>query len=283
MQTSSQPSETAAPPARPPTFLFIGGQRCASTWVHRALEQHAEVLIAPTEVHFFDLNYDKGVQWYLDHFRPGPQHKAWGDKTPAYLTTPEAPQRVSELSPDARLICCLRNPIDRAYSLYNMRQFTRDLGTFEEALERDPRILDMGLWAEHLERWFDVFPREQMLVMLYDDLQADEPEYVRRIYAHIGVDPDFKPQVLGKKVNAALFPRLRHTLRRMGMEPAVRAVGRSWIGGTIRRWNHARSARTSKPMSPATRARLIEYYRRPNRRLEELLGTDLAAWSSADG
>ena len=234
------------------------------------------------EVHFFDLNYDKGVEWYLDHFRPEPHHQAWGDATPGYLTTPAAPARVGDLAPDARLICCLRDPIDRAYSLYHMRQYTRDLGTFEEALEADEHILEMGRYAEHLERWFEMFPKDRLLVLLYDDLQTDEALYLWKIYTHIGVDPAFRPSVLGKKVNAAIFPRLRHTLKRMGMEPAVRAAGRTWVGGTIRRLNHWRGSKRFKSMSPQTRSRLAAYYAKPNRELEDLLGVDLSAWCRAE-
>ncbi len=264
-------------PGRAPTFLFIGGQRCASTWVLRCLSEHPEVFVPPHEVHYFDTHYDLGVEWYLDHFHPEPGHKAWGDKTPAYLTTPEAPKRVHALLPEAKLICCLRDPVDRAYSLYHLKKLTTGWGSFEEALEADPRILEMGLYAENLERWFELFPRDRLLILLYDELQADEAAFARRIYEHIGVDPGYRSSVIGKRVNAVVFPRLRHALRRMGMEPIVRAVGRTWMGGAIRRWNHGRAAR-AQPMAEATRRRLSEYYREPNRRLEELLGIDLPAW-----
>ncbi len=278
LSTASKPEPTTTP-GRAPTFLFIGGQRCASTWVHRCLSEHPEVFIPPHELHYFDSHYDRGVEWYLSHFTPEPRHKAWGDKTPAYLTTPEAPRRVHDLVPGAKLVCCLREPVDRAYSLYHLKRLTAGWGTFEEALESDPRILEMGCYAEGLARWFEMFPRDSLLILLYDELAADEAAFARRIYEHIGVDPLFRPSVLGKRVNAVVFPRLRHALRRVGMEPVVRAVGRTWMGGAIRRWNHGRAAR-AKPMADSTRRRLMEYYREPNRRLEQLLGIDLAAWNA---
>jgi len=269
----------------PPTFLFIGGQRCASNWIYRCLSEHPEVhtpnadeLPIHGEIHFFDTHFDEGPQWYFRHFRPGPPHKAWGEKTPDYLSVPEVAGRVREMLPDVRLICCLREPGDRAYSRYQGKRYREGYSSFEQAINADENLLRMGRYAEHLRRWFDLFPREQLLILLYDELWRDEQRFIRQIYTHVGVDPDYRPTWLGKKTNAVVFPRLRHALRQMGLDPAVKVVAGTWIGAAIRQWNRNRGRPAYKPMPKRVRAMLDECFEEPNRELESLLGVDLSAW-----
>jgi len=264
---------------RPPTFLYIGGQRCASSWIHRCLLEHPQVMVtSPSEIHFFDRHHDRSPQWYFDHFRPEAHHRAWGEKTPAYLSEPDVAQRVRNLLPDIQFICCLREPIDRAYSLYEVRSMNKVHGTFEKALEDDPRLLQMGRYAEHLQRWFDLFPREKFLVLLYDGLEKDEAGFMQRVYSHLGVDDTFRPSWVGKRFNATVFPTLRLGLRRIGLDPLVRSMGRTPVGSILRRWHHRRTRGARKSISRDVRRRLQDYYEPSNRELERMLSVDLSAW-----
>lgn len=268
-----------------PTFIHIGGQRCGTTWVHKCLAEHPEVFMAePKELHFFNNHFDEGEGWYRAKFTPSAAHKAWGEATPAYINRPEVPERIRAMCPDARLIACLRNPIERAYSAYQLKRHG-DLNyeSFEAALEGEPDIMERGKYHEQLERYFALFPREQVLVQLYDDLVQREKKFIRDIYAHIGVDSEFKPSWLGKTDNAVIMPGVQDKLKGVGLGWAIRTVRDSKVGPMVRKWNHkqkSKKAGSYKGMKPETRKKLHEYYRGPNRELEKLLGVDVSAWDS---
>jgi hypothetical protein len=285
LQTTDHPSgAAAAPPGHLPTFIHIGGQRCGTTWVHKCLAEHPQVFMAePKELHFFNRGFEQGESWYRAKFTPGQNHKAWGEATPAYLLVEEVPQRIKDMCPEARLIACLRHPVDRAFSAYNLKRNGKlAYDTFEEALEQEAGILERGLYAEQLERYYALFPREQILVQFYDDLVHHEKRFIREIYTHIGVDPEFKPSWLGKTDNAVILPQMQDRLRSFGLGWAIRTVRDSPLGGVVRRWNRSQKKKKAgqyKDMKPETKSRLLDYYRKPNEHLSKLLGVDLSHWN----
>jgi len=291
MGSSSRPhqlSERAATqpaPGRPPSFVIIGGQRCGTTWLHRAIAEHPAVFVAePKELHFFDLHYDKGLDWYYGRFTPSAEHRAWGEATPAYLHRPDCDMRLHAAAPDARLVAILRHPVDRAYSAYQLMRNTMNAGmSFEEALEASPELIERGMYADHLERWFALFGRERVLVLLYDDLQSDEAGFVSRVFEHIGVDPAYKPSMLGRVDNAVILPKLRDRLRALGLEPAVQAIKRTpvrrWIQRAVADRKRRGRGQAYSDIPADLRSRLLEHYNEPNDRLARLIGRDLSAWA----
>ncbi len=269
-----------------PTFIHLGGQRCGTTWVHKCLAEHPQVFMAdPKELHFFNNNFEQGESWYRAKFAPvTSEHVAWGEATPAYINVESVPERIRAMCPDARLIACLRNPVERAYSAYKLKRHG-DLNyeTFEEALEQEPDIMERGKYHEQLERYFELFPREQILVQLYDDLVHRERKFIRDIYSHIGVDADYKPSWLGKTDNAVIMPDMQDRLKGVGLGWAIRAVRDSKVGPMIRKWNRKQKTKKAgqyKGMKPETRAMLVEYFREPNRKLEALIGVDVSDWNA---
>ena len=193
-----------------PTFLVLGAQKSGTTSLHRYLAEHPAVLRAsPKEVRYFSRVYDRGDGWYRAQFplrarrlSRRAQVGVWpavGEASPQYLFHPLAPARVHAFDPGMKLIAVLRDPVDRAYSQYQMQlRWGFEPGSFEDALDREEAELDAelakfqddppvystlvnrisyvarGRYAEQLERWLTFFPREQLLVLLSDDL-ADDP------------------------------------------------------------------------------------------------------------
>ncbi len=175
-----------------PSFLIIGTQKGGTTSLYHDLVQHPDIHAAAVkEIHFFDDQYQHGFDWYKKNFPPDlPAGHMTGEASPYYLFHPQVPARVREWLPDVKLIVMLRNPIDRAYSHYQMmvRRGLEPL-SFAEAIqaersrieedyarmERDPRFnssncavysyVKRGLYVEQLERWYRHFPRDQILVL----------------------------------------------------------------------------------------------------------------------
>jgi len=251
-----------------PTFLVIGAQKSGTTSLHRYLTDHPAVLCAsPKELHFFNDAYRLGEWWYLAHFpwrtsaRAVSRHlgvrPAIGEATPAYLFHPRAPERVHAFDPQMKLLAVLRDPVERAYSQYQMQVRKRNetlsfdaVLSLEEAelaaeLDRirdDPTYVSptglrrsyvaRGRYAEQIERWLHFFPREQLLVLTSEALFRDPAAGTAQISAFLGV-PDW---------HAKDHPR--------------------------------QSAGAYEPMSAETRARLAHTFEPHNRRLEELLGRE---------
>ena len=190
-----------------PSYLLIGAKRGGSTTLARSLVGSPGVqgLFPAREQlkgpYYFDVNYANGESWYRSHFptRAALGSDIVGEASPYYISHPHAAERARQLVPDAKIICVLRHPVERAFSHYRERvkQGVETLDTFEAALdaepdriagevdrmERDPSYVswnhlnfaytDQSLYAASLERWFEQWPREQMLVLRSEDLYAD--------------------------------------------------------------------------------------------------------------
>lgn len=218
-----------APARALPDFIVIGGKRCGTTSVFRNLSRHPafEPLFPSAQeikgAHFFDTNFDKGMTWYHSHFplrirlRDGDgqaEARFTGEASPYYLFHPHAPRRARAHVPAAKLIVLLRNPVDRAFSHYRerVRHGVEEL-TFEEAIEaEDQRLageeerllrdegyysfahehlsyLRQGRYADALERWLSLFPRDQFLFLRSEDMFVDP----RRVYDLVTAFLDIPP------------------------------------------------------------------------------------------
>jgi hypothetical protein len=262
------------------SFVMAGCQRCGTTWVDAALRDHPQIFLpAQKQTYFFDENYDRGIDWYLEQFDGiGPEQSAVGEISTGYCLPHAAPLLARHL-PHVKLIMAMRHPVDRAYSNFQVRKAVNDWPTFEDAIERSPDLLDRGRYIEQIEALLEHFPRERLLCVLYDDLKNDDRAYLRSILTFLEVDADFQSSEIGKKRNATMFPRLRKVLHRMGLKPMLAMVSRSPVGDVVRRSNKKRGRSSSATMNPDTRARLIEYFRPANERLASFLDRDLSAWN----
>src|SRR5881398_3651211 len=204
--------------ARPlPDFLIIGAQKAGTTALYAYLRRHPAIAGPPwKEVSFFDRHYRRGTAWYRGNFpnrlylrrvraRSGAQPVV-GEASPSYIFHPLAPERVAALAPNVRLIALVRNPIDRALSHYHHEvALGREPLSFEAALDAEPdrtrgeeerlvrepgyfshawwnyTYLARGRYADQLERWLAVFPREQLLVVASDELAAEPGETYARV------------------------------------------------------------------------------------------------------
>jgi hypothetical protein len=196
-----------------PGAVILGAQKCSTSSLHNYLTQHPGV-IAPLrkEVHYFDINYARGEAWYRAHF--GREHEPGLnlDSSPYYLYHPAVPGRMHELLPDARLIVLMRDPVRRAYSHYwHERDKGRENLSFEDAITAEPErlgraeemlasgeiasshehqqhsYLARGRYAEQLERWFELYPREQILVLRFEEFVREPLAGLNRTLAFLGL------------------------------------------------------------------------------------------------
>lgn len=264
-----------------PTFLYIGTSKAGSTWLFNALALHPDVFLASSKgLYYFDSHFDRGHDWYLGHFKAAGTYPARGEVSHSYLSSSEAPGRIHELNPDVRLLVCLREPVDRAFSDYlDLRKNNQYDGPFESALTEFPRLLDRGRYSTHLRRYQELFPRAQILVQLFDDLKADAQGYADEVFSFLQVDPHELPPADLKSRMPAGTPR--SAALASGAKSASKAVKRVGLGrlrSRVKRSAIVRQAlyrpyREDRPtVSAATAAELRQVFSEEVAALDGLLG-----------
>ncbi|MBI1195406.1 MAG: hypothetical protein GC138_06145 [Gammaproteobacteria bacterium] len=191
-------------------FFFIGPDKSGSTWIHKVLTWHPQVYVAPSkELEFFNRYYDRGIGWYERYFKDvSPAHRAVGEVEHDYLFSVDAAERIHAHYPDAKLLVCMREPAERAFSayLYMIRQ-GRVSGTFEEALDKMPELVDHGRYEKHLLPFIERFGDERIFPGVFDDLKNDPDDFARRMFEFLGVDELPLPETMQEKALAAAKPR----------------------------------------------------------------------------
>jgi hypothetical protein len=267
-----------------PSFVIIGAMRSGTTSLFRHLSEHPAIRFSATkETHFFDLHFDRGLDWYESQFNSdGAGDGIYGEATATYLYEPGAMDRLATALPDTKLVVSLRNPIDRAYSHYWLqRSRRRETLSFEDALAAEPErlagashrapfaYLGCSQYLDQLRHVRELYPAEQLHVLLFEDLADDPAGVYAPLCAFLGVDPTFQPESLGVQANRHVEFRSR-LLQRV----AVRLPGaaRRSLNKAIRKDEDYPS------MDASTRARLRDEFAPHNAALANWLGRDLSVW-----
>ncbi len=235
-----------------PDFLIIGVQRGGTTSLYNYLVGHPCIAAARMkEVHFFDVHFQQGLGWYRRQFPPfwtkysaRPQGRPaliTGEASPYYIFHPLAPQRIATWLPQAKLLVLLRNPVERAYSHYRwIEKLGNENLSFEQALEceaarlqgevekivREPgyyslshqhyAYLARGLYADQLQVWFTLFPREQLYIESSEGFFQDPAAVLRRAFEFLQVPP-WEPSEY-RKFNEGGYPPMNPATRQRLVE-----------------------------------------------------------------
>jgi len=201
-----------------PDFVGVGEQRCATTWLSECLRFHPEIFLStPKEIHYFSAYWDKGLDWYLDHFRNAGIGQLKGEFSSTYLRTPESAERIKETLGDVKIIISIRNPVERFLSHYKfylrMGELDADfrmlnMRNFKKAAERFPEFLENGLYYRNIQRFLEFFDRDQIHIIVKEDIDSDPAQELSRLYGFLSVDPNFLPPIAGKKVSPGIVPRI---------------------------------------------------------------------------
>jgi hypothetical protein len=301
-----------------PDVFIVGAPKCGTSAMDHYLAAHPEIYMAKKEMHVFGSDLRFGPQFYRrDHeaymteFATRNGERRAGEASVWYLFSTQAAAEIHAFNPEARIIIMLREPAEMLHSLYHQFRFdgNEHLRTFEEALAAEDErragrrltrqtYLAQGLvyretarYTEQVRRYFDVFGRERVHVIIYDDLAADVRAVYCRALEFLGVDStrietDFQV-INGNK-------SVKHSaLRGLLNDPLVRstaiAIGRrlprpifAALHDVERRlWKLNSRSEKRVPLQPEVRAQLQREFAPEVERLSELLGRDLTHWNSS--
>lgn len=265
-------------------FIGLGAQKSGTSWAYACLYEHPQICAPIKEIHFFSRpRFEKGREWYENHFTKCKEGKIQGEFSTSYLYSKEASERIYALYPDARLIAILRNPAERAYSHYRnaiKAGEIQDTVPFEEFVQLESSVLEQGLYTQQLQRYFAHFRKEQMLVLIYEDIEKDPKAFMRGIYRFLGVDETFISSMLYTEVNIARTPkdvrvdrvmhRIAEFLRKTGFDKLVHAIRKTGLPDFVRKGN------TKKVTSHFNAAKIAPYFVADVQKLSVLLDRDLS-------
>ena len=294
-----------------PQFLLIGAARAGTTAIYSYLRQCPEIFMPRVkEPNFFAFegqtlacrgpgadyinNSITRLADYRDLFATSPPGAVLGEASPLYLFADQAAARIRHHAPDARLVVVLRNPVEQAFShfMYATKQRIEPLTDFVAALNaEDQRIADgwqplfgysrFPRYSEQLARYLALFPREQILIRLYEEFERDPATLMQDILAHIGVTSGFRPN-MAVKHNAGGVPKNRIIQDfLMKSNPVTRAIGlvvpqetRLRIRDRLAGFNLKRE----ETIPPEARAILLARLGDQIRALEPMIDRDLSNW-----
>ncbi len=298
-----------------PDFFIVGAPKCGTTALAHYLARHPDIYMPQKEMHFFGLDlkfgtqfYRRDLQAYMAEFADWKGEARVGEASVWYLFSTQAAAEIKAFSPEANIIILLRDPVSMLYSLYYQFLFdgNENLGSFEEALEAErdrgmgrrigrltylPQALayrSTARFTDQVRRYFDIFGRERVHVIIYDDLAADTAGTYRETLNFLGVSSSLQPSGADASGTSSVrSPALRSILN----DPLVRGTAiamRRWLPGSLftvvqkigtQIVSLNQTVAKRPPMAPALRLSLQQEFAPEVERLSALLGRDLTHWN----
>lgn len=227
---------------------------------------------------------------YNKLFKNVKDEKAIGEITNSYLYSQEAARNIFTRFPDAKVIMMLRNPIDRAFSHYLMDlrigYETNDFMTaLKKDMARDPKgwgisnlYVEIGMYAEQVKRFIEIFPERQRRIYLFDDFKKDAGTVVKDMFTFLGVDPNVDIDY-SQKFNPSFIPKNK-LIGKLNTQKKIK----DWLKGVLPKSVKSKFKKTFYTdkdlprITPAERKFLADIFRNDVMKLGKLLNRDLSKW-----
>ncbi len=301
-----------------PDFLVIGAGKSGTTSIDKYLNQHPQIFVPRSkEPNFFgyenmseanfagdpeELNHFRNsvtrLEDYLSIFREAKPGQIKGETSNTYMYHVLAPRRIKYYIPNVKLIAILRQPAGRLYSryLHLARENRVPTENFADCLDRNSiwwrrnDLIKEGFYYRNLVPYFETFPRENIRIYLYEELQSNPLKVMKDIYRFLGVDSGFVPD-MSVRYNESGFVRNKFLNRIIGqgglLSRSLRALLPNSLIQKLRGDNilkkkmfELRAKNLHKPgMDPVLHKTLtFDVYGDDIRQLEKLIGKDLGHW-----
>lgn len=301
-----------------PNFFIVGAAKCGTTSFAEYLSEHPQVYMSPVkEPHYFASDIDAGLireniepdeyfsarplgkrhalcvrrpEHYEQLFADAGNAVAIGEASVSYLYSMHAPIRISEEISDPRILVFLRNPIERAYSHFQMDLTFEVAGSedFLKAVEMDmqsPRkgwgishlYVELGQYASQLKRYLARFPSERIKVCLHDDFRKEVGATLLDILSFLGLEQTLSSIAVDVKHGEAWRRPIFSGMNRLG-ETASYRILRHAVPQSVRAKAKALLSRKPRVMRRHEFEAMVPLFRDDVVELSSLLGRDLSHW-----
>ncbi len=298
-----------------PDFLVIGTAKAGTTSLYRYLKNHPDIYLSPIkEPKYFAFpetrpffvgpdskrrNQDPTIIWKLEDysklFEGRGKELAAGEISPQYLYCECSPGAIRTLIPDTKLIAILRDPADRAYShfCHSRRDGREPLSDFAAALAAEDKRIAAGWWfnfhyrnrgyyAKQIQRYLEIFPCEQLLILLYDDMISDCAGLLRKICIFLGINENHKFDTKERYNVTYGEPRNLFFDRFLNSVGPTKRLIRAIVPPHVRLWMFHRLSALNLAPKPIfdrnVRQQLVSAFKPDIQKLEKLIDRDLSAW-----
>lgn len=201
-----------------PIVIGIGAPKCGTTWFYEAIKKSPHISASVRkEISFFssDKKYDRGIQWYLDHFAfedKNATRKTMCEISVSYCYNPAiTAKRISQHFPHAKIVLFVRDPKERVKSHVDwLRQleYGKNYG-FSEVLSRHPEIIQSNDYRFIIENYLQYFDKDQLCIIRHQSIQNDSVSSVKRFFSFLGLEHDNLNRIRKEKIGKTITPRFR--------------------------------------------------------------------------
>jgi len=291
------------------SFIGIGPPKTASTWVADNLRKHPGVFIPKSkELQYFNReipiiyysenwNYKKGLDWYHGFFKDAKPAQIWGEVSTMYYNSENAPLDIYEYNFEVKIIITLRHPVKKLVSYF---RYLKQFGVYEpdvtlsEAISKNDYFVKDSFYAPGLKRYLDQFPREQILILTLEEIQADPKTSFKRLTDFLDLE-EFYPTDLANRSNSARSIRIKWLSHLMNTTllyiqkkniywiiPLLKKTGLMGIIKFIQLRIMTKPGRTDGDVDESILQKLHAAYGDDIEEVETLLQRDLSSWKIQD-
>lgn len=282
-----------------PNVIFVGAEKSGSTTIHNILCEHEDIFAIQKETEFFSFfnkrkskNYHiNDIKKYQKLFDGSEKYKIKLDVSTTYLCSPDAIKNIKKYSKNCKIIICLRNPIDRAYSRYWMSaKNNHDLVNYSSKkflkffFEHNTDIYwsnvrIRGMYYKNVKSFIKEFGKSNVLILFYDDLKKNSNLFFKNIYDFLKIKNNILPN---KKIYAdSLYAKNKfiHKVFNMYSDKIPNNLFFNYLKNFYKLLRKKLLKKYPK-IGNYEKKKITEYYIDDIVQLEKLLKTDLSKWKS---
>ena len=292
-------------------FIVIGAMKAATTSLYTYLKQHPDIFMTKVKEPMFFNNFNqnkdyktlgtkgkkiKTLEEYFSLFSDVENELAIGEASPSYIYNEKAPELIKEHLPDVKIITILRQPVERAYSnyLHTKRADKENSSSFEQSIEIEKQrihdnwsplyhYIEKGYYSVQLERYYSLFPKENIKVYLFEDVVKHPKETLKDIFKFLNVDEDIEVDT-SKKSNVSGTPKgvMGYILKKMryyNLMPKF-AISDYLPAFVVNLLFKSVYKKTEKLNSDLRKELTNRFYKEEIKNLEKLIDRDLSSWLS---
>lgn len=297
-------------------FFLVGAARCGTTSLYNYLNNSENIFLPRVkEPNFFsDVDSPKaedfkppkpGVSYhakiindtkiYSDLYIDALDHQIKGDTSPSYIWDTNVAKKLYSHNPKAKIIISLRHPVDRAYSHYIMNYYTgsEKNDSFEAALKSDKssiwgscnEYLAMGFYYPQVKAYYDVFPKEQIKILVYEDWTKNIESEILSVYNFLGIavtESVFCEEVESNKIQPIKKKALLNMLRQNKIKGAIKSVISQDRIDALKSYFFNDDSKEIEKIDPELRQELSKKFKQDILKLSDLTGINFKTkWSSS--